>query len=221
MAVGFVALALLAHRKRAQVSTGVLLACATLVKFFPGVLLPAFFKRWNWKMPLAFLAAIGLAYLPYLTVGPAGALGFLPGYASERGIVNGEQFLLLGLARQLLNVPTFAYLILATVVLGAVSVWLIQRQQDNEIEYLRGGLIIAAVFMFLLTPHFSWYFTLLIPFLCFIPSVSVFYLTLASFLLYLTWLDDTPGRVLMLKALMFFPPLVLELILMRLNLKSL
>jgi hypothetical protein len=215
MAIAFVALAMLAYRKQSQVTTSFMLAGAALVKFLPAVLLPAFFRRWNWKMPLAFFAASVLAYLPYLSVGPAGALGFLPGYASERGMVNGEQFLLLGLTRQLLNVPTFAYLVFATVVLAAVSVWLIQKRQDHEIEYLRSGLIIASVFMLLLSPHFSWYFTLLIPFLCFIPAVSVFYLTLASFLLYLTWLDDTPGRVLMLKALMFFPPAVLELLMIR------
>ena len=46
-------------------------------------------------MPLAFAVTIVAAYLPYLSVGPMGVLGFLPGYASERGMVNGEQFFLL------------------------------------------------------------------------------------------------------------------------------
>jgi hypothetical protein len=72
-------------------------------------------------------------------------------------------------------------------------------------------LIIASVFMLLLAPHFSWYFAWLIPFLCFVPSVSVFYLTLASFLLYLTWFGDSPDRVLVLKALIFVPFLILNL----------
>jgi hypothetical protein len=66
--------------------------------------------------------------------------------------------------------------------------------------------------MLLLAPHFSWYFAWLIPFLCFISSIPVFYLTLASFLLYLTWLGDSPDRVLMIKTLIFAPFLLLGLI---------
>jgi hypothetical protein len=66
--------------------------------------------------------------------------------------------------------------------------------------------------MVLLAPHFSWYFAWLTPFLCFIPSVPVFYLTLASFVLYLTWLGDSPDRVLTLKAFIFSPALVLLLL---------
>jgi hypothetical protein len=84
-------------------------------------------------------------------------------------------------------------------------------RRGGEISFLRNGLIIASVFMLLLAPHFSWYFAWLIPFLCFVPSVSVFYLTLASFLLYLTWLGDSPDRVLVLKALIFVPFLILNL----------
>jgi uncharacterized membrane protein len=38
IAIAFIALALLARRKNADVATGVALACATLVKFFPLVL---------------------------------------------------------------------------------------------------------------------------------------------------------------------------------------
>jgi len=72
-------------------------------------------------------------------------------------------------------------------------------------------LIIASMFMLLLAPHFSWYFAWLIPFLCFVPSIPVLYLTVASFLLYLTWLNDTPDLVLLLKALMFGPFLILTL----------
>ena len=162
-------------------------------------------------MPLAFVLTVVIAYLPYLSVGPLGALGFLGGYASERGMVNGEQFFLLALARQFLNIqlPTSAYLVFAIVALGGFSLWLMQFQRDNDLNYLRSGLVIASLFLVLLAPHFSWYFTLLIPFLCFIPSVPVFYLTLASFLLYLTWLGDSPDRVLLLKTLIFVPALVL------------
>jgi alpha-1,6-mannosyltransferase len=214
LAIAFIALAMLARRKHKETATGFLLACATCVKFFPLVLFPAVYMRRSWKMPLAFVATVLIAYMPYLSVGPMRVLGSLPGYASERGMVSGEQFFLLVLARQFLNanVPTFAYLVFVVAVLGILSVWLMKDQQGDDICYLRNGLAIASVFMVLLAPHFSWYFAWLIPFLCIIPSIPVFYLTLASFLLYLTWLGDAPDRVLMLKTLIFAPFLILGLI---------
>jgi hypothetical protein len=214
LAIAFIALALLVRRKRSETLPGFLLACATCVKLFPAVLFPAVYMRRSWKMPLAFLATVLLAYLPYLSVGPLRALGSLPGYASERGMINGEQFFLLTVARQLLSahLPSAAYLIFAVVVLGSLSLWLMQDQRSDDIRYLRNGLIIASVFMVLLAPHFPWYFSWLILFLCFIPSIPVFYLTFASFLLYLTWLNDTPERVFMLKSLIFAPFLILGLL---------
>lgn len=214
LAIGFIALALLARRKQAGTLTGVLLACATCVKLFPAVLFPAFYQRGKWKMPLAFFVTGLIAYLPYLSVGPRGVLGFLGGYASERGMVSGEQFLLLALVRQIssANVPILVYLVFAVAVLSLLSLWLIRHQEQSEIGYLRSGLVIASVFMVLLSPHFSWYFVWLIPFLCFIPSVAVLYMTLASFVLYLTWLGDSSERVVMLKALIFVPALILLLL---------
>lgn len=222
LAIAFVALALLARRKHARTLTGVLIACATCIKLFPAVLFPALYIRRSWKMPLAFVATVLIAYLPYLSVGPLAVLGSLPGYASERGMVSGEQFFLLALARQFLNanLPTSAYLVFVIAVLGILSVWLMQDRRGDDTRYLRNSLIIASVFMVLLAPHFSWYFCWLIVFLCFIPSIAVFYLTFASFLLYLTWLNDTPNRVLVLKALIFAPFLILGLIEIWLHRKS-
>jgi hypothetical protein len=214
LAIAFIALALLVRRKRGETLTGFLLACATCVKLFPAVLFPAIYMRRSWKMLLAFVATILITYLPYLSVGPVGVLGFLPGYARERGMVSGEQFFLLTVARRLLsaNVPASAYLIFAVVVLGILSVWLMKDQRGDDIRYLRNSLIIASVFMVLLAPHFSWYFSWVILFLCFIPSIPVFYLTCASFLLYLTWLNDTPEGVFMLKTLIFAPFIILGLV---------
>ena len=214
LAIAFIALALLSRRQRRETLTGFMLACAVCVKLFPAVLFPALYTRRSWKMPLAFAATILIAYLPYLSVGPVGVLGFLPGYASERGMISGEQFFLLTVARRLLTapVPGSAFLIFALAVLGMLSVWLMRNQRSDDLRYLRNGLIITSAFMVLLAPHFPWYFAWLILFLCFIPSIPVFYLTLASFLLYLTWLGDAPQRVLMLKTLIFAPALILVLI---------
>src|SRR3989441_348753 len=205
--IGVLALALLARRRNAEIATGVALASATLVKFFPGVLLPTLYKRWNWRLPLVFATAIVFAYLPYLGVGPRGALGFLFGYARERGMESGEQFFLLSAIRRIplgFHVPTVAFAVFAVVILGGLAVWISRKQHEDE-NYIANALIMASVFTVLVAPHFPWYFAWLIPFLCFIPSVPVFYLTLSSFLLYLTWLYWTDTQVFKIKALMFVP----------------
>src|ERR1043165_647534 len=134
LAIAFIALALLARRKNAETLTGVLLACATCVKLFPAALFPALYTRKSWKMPLAFAATVLLVYVPYLSVGPMGVLGFLPGYASERGMVNGEQFFLLTVARQVfhVSVPTSVYLVFTVVVLGALSLWIMTKKQQTD-----------------------------------------------------------------------------------------
>jgi hypothetical protein len=129
-------------------------------------------------------------------------------------MVSGEQFFLLTVVRRLFggNLPAPAYLIFAFAVLSILSLWMMRDQKSDDIRIVRNGLIIACVFMLPLAPHFSWYFCWPILFLCFIPSVSVFYLTSASFLLYLTWINDTPDRVFMLKTLIFTPFLILGII---------
>ena len=171
-------------------------------------------------MPLAFVATVLIAYLPYLSVGPMGVLGSLPAYSSEQGLLSGRQYFLLALARYVVNVPTVAYFVFVAAVLGALSLWMILDRRGDHTRYLRNGLVIASVFMLFQAPHFSWYFTWLIPFLCFIPSIPFFYLSLANFVLYLTWLNDTPNRVILYKALIFGPFLILELILISLRMKG-
>src|SRR5437016_1132872 len=95
IAIAFIALTLLARRRNSEIGTGFTLAGATLAKVFPVVMFPAFYKRWNWKMPLVFLTTIIVGYLPYLGVGLTRALVFLFGDAPERGIEGGKDFFLL------------------------------------------------------------------------------------------------------------------------------
>src|SRR6266581_7860218 len=212
IAIAFIALALLARRRDAEIASGLSLAGATLTKLFPIVLLPALYQRRRWKMVLAFALMIMIGYMPYLGVGPRGALGFLFGYAKERGIESGEQFFLLSLIRRLsrgFHVPTYGFVVVAVVVATVLAFWMVRRQDGGETIYVRHSFIIASMFTTLLSPHFAWYYTWLVPFLCFIPSVPVFYLTLSSFLLYLTWIYWTDDQVFMVKALIFIPFLFL------------
>src|SRR2546425_1669510 len=209
IAIAFIALALLARRRNSEIGTGFTLAGATLGKVFPVVLFPAFYKRWSWKTPLAFLTAIVVGYLPYLGVGPTRALVFLFGDAPERGIEGGKDFFLLTAVRRLplgFQVPTAAFVIFAVLIGAALSVWIIARRNEH---YIENALIIGSVFLVLVSPHFPWYFAWLVPFLCLIPAAAVIYLTLASFLMYLTWLRDVRYQVLRMKAGVYVPTFVL------------
>ena len=86
--VFFVTLALWLRQHLPGWTSGLALAGAVLTKLYPLVLFPAFWRRWEWRMPFAFALAIGLAYLPFLDVG-SGVIGFLPGHMAEEGFTDG------------------------------------------------------------------------------------------------------------------------------------
>src|SRR5262249_53911501 len=80
--------AFLAMERRSPTLAGVAFAAGVLVKYFPIVAAPALYKRWDWRLPAAFVATLAVLYLPYLGAG-AKVLGFLGSYASEEGIDRG------------------------------------------------------------------------------------------------------------------------------------
>jgi alpha-1,6-mannosyltransferase len=167
--------------------TGLALAGAVLVKFYPIVLFPAVWRRWDWRMPVVFAAVLVLAYLPFLGVG-WGVFGFLPGYLAEEGFASGGGgFYLWGLVQTVLPpgaVPGFAYPIAAGFLLATLGVYIAVRRTGTDGDIV-GAALLAGAFVILLSPHYPWYFAWLIVFACLVPSASLLWLTLASFLLYL------------------------------------
>jgi alpha-1,6-mannosyltransferase len=183
--VTFVALALWARRRDARWLTGMAVAAAALVKFFPAVIFPALYRRWDWKMPVAAAATVALAYLPFLGVGRA-VLGFLPGYVAEEGLTNGAGFFLWNLASTLLpiaKVGSVAYLAFAAVALLAGGLYVLLRRETSA-HGVMAALALATLFTVLVSPHFAWYFAWLLAFLCLAPSAAVLYLSVANILLY-------------------------------------
>jgi hypothetical protein len=212
IAIAFIALAFLVWPKKSDLGAGFTLACATLVKLFPVVLVPAMLKRGRWKIAPIFAATIIIGYLVYLSVGPTAVFGSLPGYTQERGLLRGDQFYTLSLVRNLFGweLPSLAYLIFVMLVMSALGLWVLLRGRSED--YLKHGMALATATTVLFAPHFSWYFCWVVYFLCFTPRVALFYLTIASFLLYATWLGDSPAEMFVINSLIYLPALLIGIV---------
>jgi uncharacterized membrane protein len=64
VAIAFLLLAFLAIERRSPILAGIALGAGVLVKYFPIVTGPALYKRWDWRLPIAFVATIAVLYLP-------------------------------------------------------------------------------------------------------------------------------------------------------------
>lgn len=184
VAIAFLLLAFLAGERRSPVLAGVALGAGALVKYFQAVTAPAVYRRWDWRLPLAFVATIIVLYLPYIGAGPK-VLGFLGSYIAEEGLDRGSGIFLWQLATAMLPLPqqAFAFYAAAAAALMAVLGLLVLIRERPGAD-LAGAMLLAVTFTILLSPHYPWYFAWLVPFLCFYPLVGVVYLTCASGALY-------------------------------------
>src|SRR5215216_4865424 len=212
IAIGFIALAFLAWQRRSNLCAGFMLACATLVKLFPLVLVPAMLKPGRWKIAAGFVTTIIVGYLGYLSVGPKAVLGEMPGYTQELGLISGQQFYALSLARKLFGseLPSIAYIVFTGFVMGGIGLWVLVRGRSED--KLKHAMLLATATTVLFAPHFSWYFCWLVYFLCFTPRLAVFYLTIANLFLYRTWLGDSPDEMFVINSVIYLPALLLALI---------
>ncbi|MGH7014788.1 MAG: glycosyltransferase 87 family protein [Stellaceae bacterium] len=215
--VALVALALWAHARKAVAFTGIALGCAALVKFLPIVILPALYRRWDWKLPAAALATVAVGYLPYLSAGPA-VFGFLHGYVAEEGLASGRGIYLWSLLRAAvpsLGASDWPYLVVAGGALAALALYVVLARQDDHDDITRAA-VLAFAFLALLSPHYPWYFCWAITFLCFVPWGSLRYLSVASALLYFVkGGPDLTGPWLLVESAMYGPFVVIALLELR------
>jgi len=210
LAIGFLLLAFLAASRRAPLWTGVALAAATLVKFYPAVAGPALYRRWDWRMPMTFAVTLVLLYAPYLGAGRA-VFGFLSGYATEEGLRSGDGIFLWSLLRSCFHLPEHAmqyFAPLAAVLLLAVAAWLQFSHRWRAHDTWTAALGLASLFTLLVSPHDPWYFTWLVPFLCFRLTVAHIWLTGACTFMYV--LPHPTG--LAVQSLLYVPFIVLLLL---------
>ena len=208
------ALALLAWQGRAPALTGVALAMATLIKYYPALLLPAFLiaggeaeasaatswkavfrpatiksliNKANIRMIAGFVVTLALVHIPYLLRGAA-ATGSLANEFNEEGFTgSGERYFLVVLLRQWLPMETNLFLVVAMLSLFGLGLWWSVRQKRGVADVARAAVTLIGLYFFLTTPRYPWYYAWILPFLCFAPRLSWLYLTGASVLLYAMW----------------------------------
>jgi len=202
VAMAFIALALLARYRKRPIATGVFIALAILTKIYPLVLLPALFRRDEYKMLATVATLIAFAYACYSSVGMR-VFGFLGGYVQEEGIQSGERYFLLELAHHLPGfhiLPVAIYLAFCCIVFTALAAWcwktccnpnctMSEPTQARhfglpaEADFLMPAFALSVALMLLFSPHYPWYIAWLIPFIVLLPNLTVFTYICAMFYL--------------------------------------
>ena len=168
---------------------GGLLAAAVLTKYFPIVLAPALWRRWGWRMPVAFATTAFVLYLPYAAGAGPKILGFLFNHLGNEGYGEGYGFHLVWVLRDygLWAPGALGYIAGALLILGGLGLLALFGRRADEIrsEHM---IILGAAFVWATSPHYAWYFGWLIPLLARYLSPSVLAFTLLAIL------QNTPGN---------------------------
>jgi hypothetical protein len=171
---------------------GVLVTVGALIKPTALLALPVLWRPWDWRLPLVVTLTVITAYLPYLSVG-AGVLGYLGGYIHEEGFASGQGFAALWLLEQYIGpVPGAVqiYVVLAAASLMGLAIAVAFRRDQSPEMAVASLWWLLAVFLVLASPHFPWYFLVLVPLLALHASVAGWILTLGTPLLY-----DSAARI--------------------------
>lgn len=189
-ATAFLALGIWAAVQRRQGLTGVLFGFAAMVKYFPLVLLPALWLRWNWKLPIALFLTIGLLYAPYIGDAGTGVLGFLSKHLGNEGYKAGWGFHVIWYLHDfgVAEPPVWIYLGIALATIIALSAWAVFLRGRSEFRPER-LVLLGAAFVFLTSPHYPWYFGFLCALAVRIPHPALLTMTIMSVVLYLNRID--------------------------------
>ena len=230
----FIALALFARARQKFGIAGFALGAATLVKFIPVILLPAIYKRWDKKLPIAFTITIVVCYLPYVLGAGAGVLGFLPQYAKEEGLQSGERYYLLVLIDYILDwcgvvhdLPPAIFTLMALAGLGAIAIWAFYRQPplgskntETQGQWIFSGFVLALTFSTLLSSYYPWYYSWLALFLCCVPNSAALALTLILWPLYRSLFDQSADDLFRFQSRVFLPFFALLVLTWRMRTRS-
>lgn len=237
-AMAFIALALLSRFRKQPVLTGLFLGLAVMTKMYPLVLLPALFRRGEYKMPSTVAAVIALGYIAYSTVGMQ-VFGFLGGYMQEEGIDSGTRYFLLDYSHRLPGLhhlsakPFFVFVALAFAVL---IIWCWRTCCNPECsksataqtrlfglpadaDFVIPAFVLGMTLMLLFSPHYPWYIAWLVLFLAITPDITALVYVCALFYLCTTELAEGTGpKQFLLNEILYgsvFAAFVLDIVLRR------
>lgn len=170
--VSVVLLAFLLRQTGSSVLAGAALGVAVLMKLYPAVLLPAWWRRDDWRFPATTAVTVGVGYLPYVSTLGTGALGFLPEYLASPEDHN------IGL-RALLTHP-FGFtgegargvaMVLLFAAMAATLVAIGRRAGQDPLGLWRASTLAIGSYLLLVpTAMHPWYVVWIVPFLCVRPS---------------------------------------------------
>jgi alpha-1,6-mannosyltransferase len=179
--LAFVTLAMLFRYREQPVMTGLFLGLAVMTKFYPLILLPALWRRGDWKMPATLVAVCAAGYAAYASVGKL-VFGFLGGYAYEEGLDSGSRYFLLDYAQRLGGLQWLTkanYQALCAVVFAVIAVWAWRYASDEWLgvsarvqrpAFVRASMMFALTLMLLFSPHYAWYIAWLVPLMAVYPN---------------------------------------------------
>ncbi len=182
LALAFVVAALFIIRRYPAVST-VMLTAGALTKAFPAVLLPLWLRKsgWTaWKCAIAAALTAAICVAPYWRAG--GVLrANLENFEQNRRNYHASLYTAVDWFTRVPDIPAG----LGIGVVCGLALWLAARRGESmRAAYLLFGAIL------LLSPNgYSWYFTWMVPLLCFFPNPAWLLLTVLQFLSYNVLVD--------------------------------
>jgi len=184
--LGLLGLAMWASCARRDGLAGALLGGAILTKFFPLVVAPALWRRWDWKLPAACAVTMALLYGLYARVGWR-VFGFLPTYTQEEGLRTGNGFWPLGALAHIMRLPGWSqrlYLAAAVLAIGLLGAWIAFFGVRDPVRLGGHVALLAAATLFAVSPHYPWYYAWLALPACLVPWPSLLWLSAAPMFLY-------------------------------------
>ena len=150
------------------------LALSVISKFFSLLLFPTILRRTRPAYAALFVAVVGISYLPFLSAGTRLFNGLSDYAASWEN--NDSLFRLIRLAGN--SKPQ------AELVAGVFILILVVFAWKRRLEPVSASLLLLSGLLFLSPNAFPWYFTWIIPFLCFYPIAPLLLLSITSVLGY-------------------------------------
>lgn len=185
-------LGVLGRMSGTPVGAGVAVGVAGLMKLYPLVLVPAWWRWGTWRFAATVAAVVALGYLPYAAPLGVGALGFLPEYLGRaedhniglRAVVEWALGVRSEVGRGLLLGSFFVGLLAVLVVVGR------RPGGDPHSAWRETTLALGAYLLLVPTSMHPWYVVVIVPFLAVDPSLGWLYFSGAVSVSYVKYLVE-------------------------------